>query len=227
MSSTFSFANRYVSNTKDAILHWKDAQNITLVKSDAVAGRVYTGHTVQCTSPLYNIAYGQLGQTGPYYQARNWDVYSSKYQRCRVRKVEVSCEFYIEQEFFYENEQKVGSFVSNSDYYIVGMFLTQNPVNVPPIASPFDWERLQRTGNCVYRRYVKNVSGPLKVSCTVGIAAALQYTDQADVNVRVYPTANIGVNNARIAASYPTLGNLYVTVFVVPQTRTLGANSSG
>jgi len=147
------------------------------------------------------------------------------YQRCRVRKCEVSCEFFIEQEFFYENKDQVTSLVSNSDYYLVGMFLTQQSTAVPPIVSPFDWERLQRTGNCVYRRYVKNVSGPLRVTATVGIAAALQYTDQADVNVRVYPTANIGTSNARITASYPNLANLYVTVFVVPQTRTLGAST--
>ena len=103
------------------------------------------------------------------------------------------------------------------------MFLTQTLAT--PLSNLFNWEQLKRVGNCVYRRYVKNVTGPLRVTGMVSIPGALQYQNQSDITTRVYPTANIGSNQARVIASYPVLSGLYMTMFVVPQTRTLGPNT--
>lgn len=227
MTSTMTFANRYISNTKEATLHWKSRENNTLSVAGGQAGQVYIGGAVQCTSPLYNIGYARLADVtnDTDYHCHNWDVYSSKYQRCRVRKVEVSCDFFIEQDFVVGDE-KVQALVSNADFYLVGMFLTESDPTTPPLTpSPFNWEKLKRVGNCVYRRYQKNVSGSLRVKAMVSIPGALQYHTTQDVSVRVYPTANIVGNTARKVASYPVIGNLYCVVFVVPQTRTLGPNT--
>lgn len=220
-----SLGNRYIRDKKLGVTRWMMPFTTTIQATDVqTTGKIMFGvRYVDCTSGVFAAEYNEALQQPDAYWAENWNNFGAKYQRAQVRTCHVTAEFFIQDESDIQ--------YLNSDYFLVGLFVSREQILPSMTGTSGDWQRWKRFGNFVTKKYVKNVSGWLRVQADINVPTCMAANDIADTRHTVWPTdkfseEKIGVVPARIQASYPT-SRLYCTPFIVPLTRaqSTGANS--
>lgn len=220
-----SLGNKYIRDKKLGVTRWMMPFTTTIQATDTqTTGKVMFGvRYVDCTSGVFAGEYLQVLQQPDTYWAENWNMFAAKYQRAQVRTCHVTAEFFIQDESDIQ--------YLNSDYFLVGLFVSREEIYPSMTGTSGDWQRWKRFGNFVTKKYVKNVSGWLRVQADINVPACMAANEVSDTRHAVWPTdkfteEKVGVVPARIQASYPT-SRLYCTPFIVPLTRaqSSGANS--
>jgi len=218
-----SLGNKFIRNSKLGVTRWMTpfTTNITNVPDIATTGKIlFASQTIDVTFGVFNAPYTDVLPGPTPYWAENWNMFACKYQRAQVRTAHVDCTFFIQDE---SDVQYL-----NSDYYLVGLHVSREKI-LPSMTGVWgDWEQWKKFGNYVVKRYVKNVSGWLKVSANIDVIKCMAASDTQDTKHVVWPTdrfvqENVGPVPIRMQDSFP-VARLYCTPFVVPLTR---AQSTG
>lgn len=217
-----SLGNKFIRGTKIAITRHMDPEIRTMQLTDQKStGKVIMALSgYSCNSACFAYPFTVTIQNPLHSAATNWNNFATRYQRSRVLSTHLSCEFFIQDE---SDQQYL-----NSDFFLCGIYVARDPIFPSMTGLYGDWEDLKKFGNVKTVKYVKNVSGWLKVNADINVPGCIRANEKGDLSSLVLPadkfytpTGDILPDNCR--DMYPA-ESLYAYPFVVPLTR---AQSSG